>query len=75
MTHIVQNQTSRFRQTLQNDHFQKLKGQVKTQLENLKQIKNDLLLDKNLLILEALKTELINKVNDFYLTIILENVE
>ncbi|KAK9296903.1 hypothetical protein QLX08_009213 [Tetragonisca angustula] len=70
LTHIVQNQTSMFK-LLQDDYFQKLTGQVKIQLENLKQIKNDLLLDRNLLILEALITELTNKVNDFYLTIIL----
>ena len=45
---------------------------MKIQLENLnKQIKNDLHLERNLLILEALITEL-TKVNDFYLTIILE---
>ena len=69
LTHIVQNQTSMFKQILQDDYFQKLTGQVKIQLENLKQIKNDLLLDRNPLILEALITELTNKV--FYLTIFL----
>ncbi|KAK1118218.1 hypothetical protein K0M31_015263 [Melipona bicolor] len=71
LTHIVQNQTLIFKHILRDSHFVELTEQLSNHSKELNQAINNEILDRNLLILEILITELANKVNDFYYMIIL----
>ncbi|KAK1123337.1 hypothetical protein K0M31_008955 [Melipona bicolor] len=71
LTHLVENQTLMFKQILRDNHFLDLTGQLSNNSKELNRAINNEILDRNLLILEILITELASKINDFYYMLIL----
>ncbi|XP_076633181.1 uncharacterized protein LOC143347671 [Colletes latitarsis] len=71
LTKIVQNQTIMFKALLTDNNFHSLTNKLQKNSKELHELQNALLLEQNIIILEALSTDLTSRINDFYLTLIL----